>query len=147
MDELLNEQIREQIKEVFTGLQKPVQVLFFTSAEGCDYCPDTQQLLEEVTALSDLLDLSVYDLQKDQAVAQEYKIDKAPGFTIAAKDGENLVDYGIRFFGIPSGHEFTSLINDLVMVSARNSGLSQDTTDFLKTLTQPVLLQVFTTPT
>lgn len=147
MEELLNEQIREQIKEVFTGLQSPVQVLFFTSKENCDYCPDTQQLLEEVTALSDLLHLSVYDLQNDQAVAQEFKIDKAPGFTIAAKDGATLVDYGIRFFGIPSGHEFTSLINDLVMVSARNSGLSQETTDFLKTLTQPVLLQVYTTPT
>ena len=103
MDELLNEQIREQIKEVFTGLQDPVQVLFFTSKEDCDYCPDTQQLLDEVTALSDLLDLSVYDLENDQAVAQEFKIDKAPGFTIAAKDGGNLVDYGICFFGIPPG--------------------------------------------
>jgi glutaredoxin-like protein len=147
MEELLNEQIREQVKEVFANLEHPVQVLFFASKEGCDYCPDTQKLLEEVTALSDLLGLSVFDLETDQATALRYKIDKAPGFTIAAKDGEIIVDYGIRYFGIPSGHEFTSLINDLVMVSSRNSGLSQETADFFKTLEQPVVLQVYTTPT
>ncbi|MBI4928736.1 MAG: thioredoxin family protein, partial [Anaerolineae bacterium] len=54
---------------------------------------------------------------------------------------------GIRFKGIPSGHEFTSLVNTLLIVSRRESGLSADTRQFLKELTQPIHLQVFVTPT
>ena len=66
---------------------------------------------------------------------------------MAALEGEKVTDLGIRFAGIPAGSEFTSLINGLVMVSNRDSGLSQATRDFLKGLTQPVFLQVFVTPT
>ena len=54
---------------------------------------------------------------------------------------------GIRYAGIPSGHEFSSLIHDLILVSGRDSGLGQETRNFLKSLDSPVLLQVFVTPT
>ncbi|MBP1700991.1 MAG: glutaredoxin-like protein, partial [Chloroflexi bacterium] len=47
----------------------------------------------------------------------------------------------------PSGHEFSSLINTLVVVSNRDSGLDQQTRDFLSKLDKPVHLQVFVTPT
>ena len=147
MPELLSETIRKQIKGVFEGLQNDVQVVLFTSEQNCDYCAETRQLLEEVVALSDQLGLTVYDLEKNQLEAGQYKVDKAPGFSIMAKVGENLVDYGIRFYGIPSGHEFTSLVNDLMLVGSRQSGLDTETVEFLKGLKEPINLQVFVTPT
>lgn len=147
MEELLNDQIKQQVREVFAGLKNPVQILFFFKKNDCPYCGETQQLLEEVTSLSDLIDLTVYDLDDQAVIAEQYKITDAPGFTILAKVGENLVDFGIRYYGIPSGHEFTSLINDLMLVSARESGLSESTREYLKGLTKPVHLQVFITPT
>lgn len=100
-----------------------------------------------MTGLSDQFALSIYDLDGNASLALQYKIDKAPGFVIAAREGDQLVDYGIRFFGIPSGYEFTSLVNDLVMVSSRNSALADQTRSYLNSLTSPVLLQVFVTPT
>lgn len=147
MPELLNEQIRKQIKGVFQGLQNDVEIVLFTSEKNCDFCKETRQLLEEVISLSDKLGITVYDLDKDTVEAEQYKINKAPGFSIMAKVGEDLVDYGIRFYGIPSGHEFTSLINDLTLVASRQSMLSPETVEFLKSLTEPVNLQVFVTPT
>lgn len=147
MPELLNEQIRKQIKGVFQGLQNDVEIVLFTSEKNCDFCNETRQLLEEVISLSDKLGITVYDLDKDTVEAEQYKINKAPGFSIMAKVGEDLVDYGIRFYGIPSGHEFTSLINDLTLVASRQSMLSPETVEFLKSLTEPVNLQVFVTPT
>ncbi len=147
MGELLNEQIESQVREVFAGLKEPVQVLFFEDQNDCMYCPDTRQLLEEVTALSEKLSLEVYDIDRQAEVARQYHVDKTPGIVIAAKDGERIIDYGIRYAGIPSGHEFTSLINDLIIVSQRESGLSEETRAFLKSLEKPVRLQVFVTPT
>jgi len=147
MAQLLNEQIQGQIRELFGQLKEPVQVLFFGTKEQCEYCGETLQLMEEVTALSDKLSLSVHDIQADAQVALQYHVDKTPALVLAGKDGSQLTDFGIRFAGIPSGHEFSSFINDLVIVSNRDSGLSQQTRTFLKGLTKPVKLQVFVTPT
>jgi alkyl hydroperoxide reductase subunit AhpF len=146
-DQLLNEGVTRQVKQAFEQLQQPVQVLFFGKKSGCEYCDDTHQLVEEVVGLSDKLSLRVYDLDDDAAVAKEYKVDKAPGLVITGGDGAQAVDYGVRIAGIPAGHEFTSLIHDLLLVSGRDSGLAESTRQFLDGLTQPVHLQVFVTPT
>ena len=144
---LLNDEVAGQVREVFANLSEPVEVLFFGQKAGCDYCEDTLQLAEEVVGLSDKLTLSVYDLEQDAEVARQYHVDKAPGLVLAGREGERLVDYGIRYAGIPAGHEFSALIHDLVLVSNRDSGLEPMTREFMKGLSQPVLLQVFTTPT
>ncbi len=147
MADLLNDQIKGQVRDVFAEMQAPVQVLFFGQKDNCAYCDDTQQLVTEVVGLSDQLEMSVYDLAKNADVAALYNVDKAPGLVLAGKSGDALVDYGVRYAGIPSGHEFSSLINDLLRVSSGDSGLDVKTREYLKGLEEPVLLQVFVTPT
>jgi glutaredoxin-like protein len=144
---LLNEDVIEQVKSAFEQIDQPVEVLFFGSKSGCEYCDDTLQLVEEVTAISEKLSLSVYDIEDDEALARQYKVDKTPGLVIVGRDGDQLLDYGVRFAGIPSGHEFSSLIHDLILVSGRDSGLSPETREYLGKLDKPVHLQVFVTPT
>lgn len=145
-DKLLNDEIIGQINEIFAHLDQDVSMLFF-GQEDCDYCDDTRQLLEEVEAISEKLSLSVYDLDEHAEIAAKYRVDKAPGIVMVGKDSEDLKDYGIRYAGIPSGHEFSSLINDLIRVSQRDSGLSEQTRAQLKNLKSPVHLMVFVTPT
>ena len=147
MTDLLNEDIRTQVREAFTALQEPVQVLFFGSKEQCEYCDDTLKLVEEVTSLSDKLSLQAFDVEADSAVADRYNVSMTPGMVIAGLGEDGPIDYGIRYAGIPSGHEFSSLIQDLILVSGRDSGLNQQTRDFLAKLKEPVHLQVFVTPT
>lgn len=147
MTQLLNNDITQQIREVFDGLKDPVHIMFFGSEENCAYCEDTRRLVEEVTSLSDLLSLEIYDLDADADLAEKYNVDKAPGLVIAAKEGEQITDFGVRLAGIPSGHEFTSLIQDIVLVSNKDSGLNPQTREFLKDLDKPILLQVHVTPT
>ena len=147
MEKVLNDQIVKQVEEAFAEVQEPVQVLFFGSKDNCDYCNEAQQLLEEVTALNDKLELSVYDVQEHAEVAEQYKVTNTPGIVIAAKDNAEVKNLGIQFSGIPSGHEFSTLINDIVIVSKRESGLDEKTREFLKNLTEPLHLQVFVTPT
>jgi len=147
-ERLLNDQLVGQLKELFTDLVNPVHVLYFGSSADCEYCPETEQLLREVVEVSDLLSIEVRDLEKDAEMAETYRVDKAPGFVLLGKGQQSAFeDYGVRFSGIPSGHEFSSLINDLVLVSRRDSGLNEHTREFLAKLDKPVHLQVFVTPT
>lgn len=146
-DALLNEQTTGQIREAFSTLKESVAILFFGSRENCDYCDDTRQLLEEVTALDDRLTLKVHDIDADSEVAKLYRVDKTPGIVIAAMDGDQISDFGIQYSGIPSGHEFSTLIQAILLVSGRDSGLTPQTREFLKNLQSPLHLQVFVTPT
>ena len=147
MEVLLNDEIANQVRQAFAQLDNPVEVLFFGRQEGCDYCAQTLHLVEEVSELSDKLHLSAYDVESDAELASKYNVDKTPGLVITARDGDRLVDFGVRYAGVPSGHEFSSLIQDIILVSRRDSGLSQQTRDLLADLTEPVSLQVFVTPT
>ena len=144
---LLNEDIQAQVKSALEHLKEPVDILFFGTREECEYCSDTLQLVSEVAELSENLGLSVYDLDDNPDIAGEYNIDKTPGLVIAGRDADRLLDYGVRFAGIPSGHEFSSFIEALILVSGRDSGLSEEIRQQLRELNEPVLLQVFVTPT
>lgn len=147
MEALLNDDIKSQVKEAFTQLDNPVEVLFFGQKEDCEYCDQTLQLVEEVTALSDNLHLSQHDVDTNADMAEKYNVDKTPGLVIASRENGQLVDYGVRFAGVPSGHEFSSLIQDIILVSGRDSKLSEQTREMLADLKEPVSLQVFVTPT
>lgn len=147
VERILDDSVLGQVQDAFAALKEPVEVLLFGSKTACDYCQEERQLLEEVTTLHDGISLSVYDLDEDKELAERFGVDKAPTVVIAAKDGGEVTDLGIRFAGIPSGHEFGTLINDILLVSQRDSGLSEKTRQYLRSLDQPLLLQVFVTPT
>ncbi|MFN2136738.1 MAG: protein disulfide oxidoreductase [Candidatus Promineifilaceae bacterium] len=143
---LLKEQDQEQLRQEFTALSHPVKLVVFTQEFECQYCRETRQIAEEVTELSDQITLEVYDLMADKEIAEQYNVDKIPA-TIVMAGGEEPLDYGIRYFGIPSGYEFSSLIHDILMVGDGDPGLAAETEAWLADLTEPVHFQVFVTPT
>lgn len=146
MEKVLNDQIVKQINEVFAEMKEPVQLLYFGSKDNCNYCAETKQLLEEVTATNNKIELRVYDIEEDQDIARNFNVTNAPGIVIAAQNGSDVTNLGVQYSGIPSGHEFSTLINDILIVSKRDSGLNEKTREFLKNLDKPLHLQVFVTP-
>ena len=84
----------------------------------------------------------MFDFSKNAEEAKKHNIDKIPATVVM-----NSSDFGIRFYGIPARYEFSSLLEAIVMVSQGKSGLSQESSSFLKELKVPVHLQVFVTPT
>lgn len=150
---LLNETIQEQVRQALSTMEAPVKVLMFTQASSggsleieCTMCAETRQLVEEVAALSDKINLEVRDFVQDAEEAERYQIDKIPAIAIL-KDGDQPQDFGIRLYGIPSGYEFSSLIHDLLLVSNGEPELSQKTLQEIARLDQPVHIQVLVTPT
>ncbi len=139
---MLNEEVRQQVKQHLADLSNPVRLVMFTQQFECQYCSETRQLVEEVAALSDQLEADIYDFVVDEDVADNHGIDKIPAVAVIGEQ-----DYGIRFYGIPSGYEFSSLLEAIRMVASRKSGLTAETEAYLAELEEPVHLQVFVTPT
>jgi len=139
---LLQDKDREQVQQLFAGLSKPVKLVMFTQEFECELCKETRELVEEVASLAELVTAEVHNFALDKEKAEEYGVDKIPAVVVV---GEK--DHGIRFFGIPSGYEFSTLLEDIVNVSAQESGLSERTGAFLAGLKDPLHIQVFVTPT
>ncbi len=138
---ILQENDRKEIAKQLENMVNPVKLILFTQELECQYCRETRQLLEELSSISDKLDLEVYNFVTDEEKAKEFKVDKVPATIVM---GEK--DYGIKFYGIPSGYEFASLLSDINMVSRGDSGLSEDSRKKLAELKSPIHLQVFVTP-
>ena len=147
---LLDDPTRKEVEEILGELDQPVRLVMFTQGKGgvpeCETCAQDRQLAEEVAALSPKIRLEVRDFVADAARAEEMRIDKIPALAILA-DGPTPRDYGIRLYGIPAGFEFSTLIEDLLIVGRRDPGLTEKTRGELGRLREPVHIQVFTTPT
>lgn len=149
---LLNDKVQQQVREALADMTGAVKVILFTQGQTdlaleCEMCAETRQIVEEVAALSDKITVDVRDFVADADLAEQLGIDKIPALAILRVEGERTVDYGIRLYGIPSGYEFSTLIEDLLMVSRGEHGLNDATVKELERLLEPVHIQVYVTPT
>ena len=152
---LLKPRDRESLQNEFQKLVNPVKLLFFTQGLDCETCPITKQIVEEVASLDPRLTVQEVNRVLDKDTVEKYGIKRIPAIVplrleTVESNGESSTierDYGIRFYGVPSGYEFVSFVGDILDLSRGDSALAPDTREALKQLTEPLHLQVFTTPT
>jgi alkyl hydroperoxide reductase subunit AhpF len=147
---ILSESNQTELREVLEKeMVDDVKVTFFTKKDSalivagreCITCKQTGELLHEVTALSDKLQLDVHEFYDEQDRAAELGIHRIPAFLLEGKAKGR-----VRFFGIPAGLEFPAFIDDLVGVSKGATTLSEGSREALGALEKDVHIQVFTTP-
>ncbi|MCY0876998.1 MAG: thioredoxin family protein [Firmicutes bacterium] len=141
---LLGAKEQEAVKQRLSTLTGQVKMVLFETAIDCAYCPQTKQLVEEIAALSPKLEVEVHNFRTDEDAVAQYGVKQVPAIVLVDEHGK---DYGIRFYGIPSGYEFATLLEDIEMISTQKTSLSQKALDALQSLATPVHLQVFVTPT
>lgn len=139
---LLDEKTQEQVRQQLEGLEEPVRLVVFTQELECEYCRENTALVRELAGLSEQIEAEVHDFVLDQEVAEQYDVDKIPAIVV-----EGAKDYGVRFYGVPFGYEFVSLLEAIQSVSAGDSGLTPESRQMLAELKTPVHLQVFVTLT
>src|SRR5690554_4294525 len=126
---LMDKDTQDQVLNLLAAVQAPVTIHMFTQDLEIGYCKETRQIAEEVTELSDQVTLQIHDFIKDQSLAEDMGIDKIPALAI---NGTNDRDFGIRFYGIPSGYEFTSLLEAILAVGTGENELDAKTVEFLE---------------
>ena len=129
-------------EELAHKLQNPVKLVVFTQEYECPYCAQTRSLAEELAGLSDKISAEVYDFVADADKARVYGIDKVPAVAIVGAK-----DYGVRFYGLPYGYEFGTLLDGIISASRGKAEISEESREKLRGVKVPVHIQVFVTLT
>ena len=139
---ILKEKDQKKVKDIFKDIDNDVRIVMFTQEMECPHCEMTRTMLEEVSGLSDKVSLEVHDFVAEKDLAKKYGVDKIPA-TVLVGDR----DYGIRFYGVPAGYEFTVLIEEIRDIGKRDAGLNQKVLTEVAKVDKPVHLQVLISPT
>jgi alkyl hydroperoxide reductase subunit AhpF len=141
---LLNEQIRGEVRKVLGNVAEPVELLFHHGPPG-EPAEFMEALLGELSEVVPVLRVVAAD---EAPVIEPHHDDgmpvEGPVLVIrrAGTDGG-----GVRFLGATAGLEFGSLIETIREVGEGKHHLEPETVQVLESLTHPVHIQVFTTPT
>ncbi|RPJ84401.1 MAG: hypothetical protein EHM13_04485 [Acidobacteria bacterium] len=139
---ILSDSDRNHVRDLLSRMVEPVRLLFFSQTLNCETCVPTRQILDELVPLNDKLTVEEINPQIDRDKAAEFGVDRVPAIIVASGDRSR-----IRFYGAPSGYEFMSLLDAIVLQSTGDSGLTQASRALLAAVQEPVDVRVFVTPT
>jgi len=135
---VLNEDSRKILQNTFKGLKRRVRIEVFTK-EGSNE-PFNNLSINFVRELAEITDkIEGSFLKIGDARAKEKRVEMSPTILI---DPDR---YDIRYTGAPAGEEGRSFIETLLMVSADESGLSEDSRKRLAKMKERRHVQVFVT--
>lgn len=139
----LDNEVREELKKVFSTLgENKVKVVFFKENINCQLCPQIEELLKEVSEISNNILLEVYNRISDEEKAKEYNVERTPAIFIETeRTGKRVV-----FYGAPVGYEFVSFI-EAIKNSVKDVELEEEVLKKLKGIDKDVSIKVFVTPT
>jgi glutaredoxin-like protein len=148
MDRFLDDQLLTQLTDAFQPLDRDVEMLVYTASRvvlpGAEPAGEEQAtlgLLREVAGASPRLSVVERTLDSD---ARNRGIVRTP--TIVLREGGSERD-NVRFVGLPAGYEFQTLVEALRMIGTGDSGLGEESLAQIVSVTTPVRLQAFVTPT
>ena len=117
---MLDAHLTTQLKAYLEKVTQPIEIV--ASLDDSAKSVELNELLEEIAALSDQISL----VRRDDN-------ERKPSFAINRVGG----DGGVRFAGIPMGHEFTSLVLALLQVGGHPSKTAADVIDQVRNLDGP----------
>jgi len=135
---LLNEKVTAETKGILAGMREPVLMTCFTEA-GCRACPPMVQFAGEVAALAPALRLETKDLRADAPEAARLGVARVPALALR-RAGEERAP--VRYFGLPSGHEFGAFLRTLLLLST-GRGMAGVDAAAVAPISRPAALSVF----
>ena len=123
---MLDDSLKAQLQQYLGLLRQPIRLI--ASLDDSETGVDMKNLLETIVSLSDkvTLDTSGNDARK-------------PSFVVA-REGETQ---GVRFAGLPLGHEFTSLVLALLWTGGHPPKVEPDVIDSIKALDGDFRFEVY----
>ena len=132
----------DEVKKRFEALEGEVKIVFFKETLLCQTCGPAEDFFRELASLSPRLKLEVYNRVTDTGKAAAYGVELTPAAVVEGPKGAR-----VRFYGIPAGYEFVSLLEAVKNSVSSALELQPETLAALAALAKPVNIKVFVTPT
>lgn len=120
-DGYFSAQIAQQLRQLFQNLQKPL--LLRIQADKTTQSEEAIQLIRALCAFSDLLQFEVIPAP-----------DKETQYPAISFYDENGAPMGLTFHGVPSGHEFNTIVSSICNASGSSRSLSTETEKAIEAL-------------
>lgn len=140
-------QVRQYLEQNLAG---PVGIELWTRKESalirpdrdpCTHCEDVLAIARQVAALHPGLSVTLYDLDRHAARAEEAGIDRPPVTVLRGRQGREF-----RLTGLWSGLLFPSFVDALLLLGAGATSLSDTTKEYLAGVEEDVTVEVMGAP-
>ena len=125
---MLDANMKAQLKTLLERIQAPVELVAFLDDQPKS--AETLELLKDIDALSDKV-----SLVEGRPTAGE----RVPSFSVSRAG----TDMGIRFAGLPMGHEFTSLVLALLQAGGYPPKVEADQIEAIKALDTDLVFETY----
>ncbi|NLP05227.1 glutaredoxin [Candidatus Fermentibacteria bacterium] len=139
---LLSAADAEQVRKLFSTMTSDVHLRLYTQRLNCDTCLEAERILSELSEQSDRLKVEVLNALTDAGRREADGVENVPALIVG--DGSHG---RIRFYGTPSGYEFSTLLTVITDAGTPGDRLEKPALDFLSSLAEDLLIRVFVTPT
>ncbi|HIP66279.1 MAG TPA: glutaredoxin [Pyrodictium sp.] len=135
----IDRETREAIREALQDMRDPVDIHVFID-DDCITCKETLKLVKVLKeeAPNNLIRVHLHHRQIDEEVFRKHGVERVPSLT--------LLDGVIKYVGTPAGEEIRGLIETIIRISQKDSGLDDTTIAKIKDLREGVHVEVIVTP-
>lgn len=124
------EAMKEQLKGIFSKLNKKVTIVNIVDP-ATKKTLELGSFLEEFSTLSDLIELREVTKGTDSELEKAIHLDRLPCAVLLDESGQYT---GIKYSGIPSGHELNSLVLAVYNVGSPGQEIDEATKERIKSL-------------
>lgn len=132
----------EEIQKRLMNIENRVSILFFTSKDS-ENCTTTETFLKTLAKLSDgKVHIDIRPAETPLPENCKYTVSYVPTLLMQTERGST-----IRFTGAPGGYETIALLHTIETLGTHLHGVSDESLQKLSTITKPLHIKVFVTPT
>lgn len=141
LNPLASAETQERVREGLNNLRDTVWLRVFTSSSDDERLRVAAlRLAQGIADRSDLVYAERHDATEDAEAFARFGIERTPAIVVSGED-----DRGVRFYGVPGGHELDSLVAAIRVASFGESRLDSASKAALARLSSPVKIEVFVT--
>jgi len=141
---LLSNEDKDYLKNLYNGIDRDVELIFFSSNEEsrAEDCANIEDILKELSELSDKIKVEKHVFEEEKELADKMEVEMAPSIVVKTDKG-----YGIKYYGVPAGYEFSSLVEDINDIGTGIISVEDEAREMIMSIDKPVHIRVFITPT
>lgn len=135
---LLNDNLRAQLKGVLSKFENNISLVSIVDESNAKSI-ELRDLVLDIADLGDKVEAIIYKKGENPEMEEKVHADKYPIVAILNKDGEYA---GVKFHGVPGGHELNSFILAMYNVAGPGQALEESVLNEIKSIDKKVNIKV-----
>ncbi|MEW9096092.1 MAG: FAD-dependent oxidoreductase [Clostridiaceae bacterium] len=136
--EFLSKDIKNQLKDIFSRLEKNVTLVSIVDLDNPKSI-ELKNVLLEIGQLSEKINVEIYEKHANPIMEEKIHADKFPVVSFLDHEGNYS---GVKFHGVPGGHELNSFVLAIYNLGSKGQPLSSQILEKIKSIDKKTNIKV-----